>query len=66
MPITMRKAIEVLDLNAKEQHKNMPPDVRDALNLAINCMRTVKFIRGGGDWSFSALFPDEAPEENPN
>ena len=66
MPISMSKSIEILELNMKEAHKSMPADVRDSLNLAINCMKTVKFIRGGGEWSFLALFPDEAPEENPN
>ena len=66
MPITLSKAIEILDLNVKEGHKSMPGDVKDALNLAINCMKTVKFVRGGRQWSFMALFPDEAPEENPN
>ena len=66
MPITLTKAIEVLDLNLKESHKTMPGDVKDALNLAINCMHTVKFIRSRGECSFTTLFPDEAPEENPN
>jgi hypothetical protein len=64
--IKLSKAIEVLDLNVKEAHKNMPQDVKDALNLAINCMKTVQYIRSGGDWSFQALFPDEAPVEHEN
>ena len=46
--------------------RHMPEDVKDALNLAINCMKTVQFIRGGRQWSFLALFPDEAPDENEN
>jgi hypothetical protein len=50
----------------KERHKSMPGDVKDALNLAINCMKTVKYIRGGGEWSFTGLLPDEAPDQNPN
>lgn len=62
MPITMRKAVEVLDLNAKEEHKKMPADVKDSLNLAINTMRTVLYIRSGGKWDLTALFPNEAPE----
>jgi hypothetical protein len=66
MPIKLSKAIEVLDLNVKEAHKTMPQDVKDALNLAINCMKTVQYIRNGGNWSFQALFPDEAPEEHEN
>jgi len=66
MPITMTKAIEILNLNLKEAGIKMPRDTRDALNLAINCMHTIKYVRGGREWSFAALFPDEAPEENPN
>jgi hypothetical protein len=66
MPIKLSKAMEILELNMKEAHKKMPPDVRESLNLALNCMKTVQFIRGGGQWSFSALFPNEAPEESPN
>jgi hypothetical protein len=66
MPIKLSKAIEILDLNAKEAGKKMPEDVRDSLNLAVNCMKTVQYIRHGGSWSFLALLPDEAPEQNEN
>jgi hypothetical protein len=62
MPITMSKAIEVLDLNMKEAHKGMPEDVKDALNLAICTMGTVRYIRKGGQWSWTAPLPGEAPE----
>jgi hypothetical protein len=62
MPITMTKAIEVLDFNMKEAHKTMPEDVKDSLNLAINTMGTVQFIRKGGDWNLNTLFPGEQPE----
>jgi hypothetical protein len=44
----------------------MPHDIREALSLAISCIETVKYVRGGGEWSFTALFPGEAPDENPN
>lgn len=64
MPITMRKAIEVLDLNMQEAHKDMPADVKDSLNLAINTMGTIKFMRKGGNWDIHALFPGELPEQN--
>lgn len=63
MPITMRKAIEILDLNAKEEHKKMSPDVRDALNLAINTMQTVLYMRKGGNWDWHAPLPNEELEE---
>jgi hypothetical protein len=63
MPIKMTKAIEILTLNMKETHKKMPGDVKDALNLALNCMETVQYIRKGGSWSLTALFPNEAPWE---
>ena len=66
MPIKMSKAIEILTLNIVEGHKSMPGDVKDALNLAISCMLTVKFSRGGGDYAFTALLPNEAPEEHEN
>jgi hypothetical protein len=66
MPITLKKAAEILDLNLKEAGSKMPRDTRDALLLAINSLKTVQFVRGGGEWSFTALFPGEAPEENPN
>jgi hypothetical protein len=62
MPITMAKAIEILDLNMKEAHKSMPGDVKDALNLAINTMGTVRYIRKGGQWSWTAPLPGEEVE----
>lgn len=62
MPMTMRKAIEILDLNAKVHNKKMPPDVLDALALALATMRAVVYIRGGGNWSWSAPLPDEELE----
>jgi len=63
MFIKMSKAIEILDLNVKEGGKKMPPDVKDSLNLAISTMKTVLFIRGGGEWDLKAVFPGEAPEK---
>lgn len=63
MHITMKKAIEVLEINIKEGRKGMPPDVEDSLNLAISNMNTVLFVRHGGAWDFHALFPGEAPEK---
>jgi hypothetical protein len=63
MPITMRKAIEILDLNMKEAHKSMPTDVKDSLNLAINTMATVRFIRKGGQWDINTLMPGEEAEK---
>jgi len=63
MPITMKKAVEILELNVKEGSKKMPPDVRDALSLAISNMKTTQFIRSGGEWDLKAMFPGEAPEE---
>lgn len=62
MPITMSKAYEILDLNMKEAHKQMPPDVRESLNLALNTMKTVQYMRKGGVWDLHALFPNEAPD----
>lgn len=62
MPITMAKAIEILDLNVVEAHKKIPPDTRTAICLAISTMKTVRYIRKGGQWDLHALFPDEAPE----
>jgi len=41
----------------------MPPDVLASLDLAINNMDTVLFVRSGGIWDFKALFPGEAPEK---
>jgi len=63
MAIKMTKALEILELNVKEGHKKMPPDVKDSLNLAISTMNIVLFIRGGGEWDLKALFPGEAPKK---
>jgi len=63
MPISMSKAIEVLNLNLKEAHKNMPADIKDALNLAVCTMGTIRYMRKGGKWDILQLFPGEAPEE---
>jgi len=61
MPIKMDKAIEILEINAKEGHKTMHPDVKQSLSLAISNMRTTQYIRRGGTWDLHALFPDELP-----
>lgn len=61
MPIKMDKAIEILELNMREAHKSMPPDLKDSLNLALSNMHTVQYIRSGGTWDIHALFPNELP-----
>jgi hypothetical protein len=66
MPISLNKAVEILELNIKEAGTKMPRDTRDALSLALSSMHTVAYIRGGGQWSFDTLFPGEVPEEHPN
>ena len=35
----LEKAIEILELNLKEAGKSMPPDVKEALELAISDMK---------------------------
>lgn len=64
MPIKMDKAIEILELNIREAHKSMPPDLKDSLNLALSNMLTVQYIRRGAIWDLHALFPDELPYED--
>ena len=64
MPIKMDKAIEILELNVKEGHKKMPPDLKQSLSLAISNMRTTQYIRRGGHWDLHALFPDELPYDD--
>jgi len=63
MPIQMLKAIEILDFIIKVPDNKMPPDLKESLNLAINTMGTVRFIRKGGRWDLQALMPGELPEE---
>lgn len=41
MPITIPKAIEILDLNIKQSPSKMPPDVTLAVYVAISAMRRV-------------------------
>lgn len=36
--ITLKKAIEILELNIKEAGSKMPPDCRDALQLGIEAL----------------------------
>ena len=41
----IEQAIEILDLNVKEAGNKMPPDVKDALSLAIEALERVNIIR---------------------
>jgi hypothetical protein len=45
MPLTIDKALEILQLNLKEGHRSMPSDVKDALALACCALHAVKLWR---------------------
>lgn len=64
MLITMSKSIKVLDQFAIDHHKNITPEVIAALTLSISTMRTVQYIRKGGEWSFTAPLHGEELEES--
>lgn len=39
--ITIKKAIEILELNLKGAGKSMPPDVKDSLSLGVEAMKRI-------------------------
>lgn len=43
--MTLEKALEILELNAKEARKSMPSDTLHALMLGIEALRVVKASR---------------------
>jgi len=64
MRIKMDKAIEILELNAKEAGNKMPSDVLASVNLGVSTMKAVVLARKGGSWNPHALLPDELPYQD--
>lgn len=60
--ITLKKAIEILDLNVREAGSKMPPDTLDALNLSIENMKYVQHLRELGVPGILSLLPGEIAE----
>lgn len=59
--IILTKAIEVLELNAKEAGPTMPPDALDALKLAIEALKLYSFNRIIGQHTDPTSLPGETP-----
>lgn len=57
--ITLKKAIEILDLNIHEAHKNIPPDVLDALKLMVEAGKCLQHGRLIGQHFDPELLPGE-------
>lgn len=49
MPIELRKAAEIIGLNLMETRGRMPPDVRESLNVAVECIALVCALRVGAE-----------------
>lgn len=57
--ITLDKAREILKLNLHEAGPKMPPDVKDALSLAIAAIEAIQDYRSGVDTELDAPLPGE-------
>ena len=60
--ITIKKSIEILELNIKEAGKRMPPDCKDAIQLGIEAMKEIERWRGYFPDMASMCLPGEADE----
>lgn len=58
----LQKAIEIGELNLKEAGKQMPPDVKDALNLLIEAAEHLQVRRKNPGTSWNDLLPGETEE----
>lgn len=58
--ITLKKSIEVLDLNVRQRNPSMPLDVFNALKLGIEAMKEVTRARLGNPALDGELLPGEA------
>lgn len=56
------KAIEILTLNINEHHRKMPPDVFDALKIAVSDMTYVYNIRRFPHEADNLPIPGDDPE----
>jgi len=62
MPITLNKAVEILELNLFDSSAKMPPDCKAAVILAINGLKAWKQLREGSAGPIDLLLPGEEHE----
>jgi len=63
-PMSLEKAIELLDLNLKVAGKSMPPDVKDALALAIAALHSILAQRQDPTIPPHTLLPNEKYDQD--
>lgn len=61
--ITLKKAIEILDLNLKEAGGKMPPDVKEALQLSREALKRLLSGRNPERRYVCYLLPGEEQEK---
>lgn len=59
MGITLLKAAEILDLNAKKAGEKMPPDCLDAVILGKEALERLDYHRKAGHFFAQQLLPSE-------
>ena len=62
--IHFKKAFEILNINLCEASKQMPPDVKLALNLAMDCFVCLDVERTVNGYTRIAQLPHEANRPN--
>jgi len=60
--MTLKKAIEILELNLLQAGKAMPPDCRDAVQLSIEADRAVIDARANNYYTPIPTLPGETEE----
>ena len=63
MKITLRKAIEILDLNIREANPKMPPDCEASVWCGIEALQRELKRREYLTAPFYVLLPHEEPED---
>jgi len=59
MGLTLLKAAEILELNAKEAGPKMPPDVKESLFYGVDALRHMDYHRKAGHIFAQNLLPIE-------
>lgn len=63
MSILLKKSIQILDIDAKQQIGKISPDLIEARALALSGLKAISLARHEGKWHPAALLPGELPEQ---
>ena len=60
--MTLKKALEILDLNIRQRDPSMPSDVREALKLGTSALKEINHLHEIGVLDRDDLLPGETED----